>query len=360
MLYILSGPDDFSLNQALDEIKRGIGDQTVLAVNTTVLDGQKVTLDQLRAIGGSVPFLAEKRLVIIQGLLERFKPKDKSARQKKTTPAVSPPDEHKSLATGIREMPESTVIVLTEGEITSNNPLLKELAGKSVVKTFSLLKDAQLRPWVQRRVTEEGSSISPPAVGLLMKLVGGNLWIMASEINKLARFASGRRIEEDDVEAVVSYTQQASVFTMVDAIVELKAELAQRLLQQWLMRGATPAHLLFMLYRQVNMIVRARELRNQGKPRMEIQNKLGLTWEFAFRKTLEQASRYSLPRLKEVYQQLLEADLSIKTGKYDGEMALTILIAELCRPGQTLDNRLSMGLKRGGAPFKNLNPSSSL
>ncbi|GAI47378.1 unnamed protein product [marine sediment metagenome] len=64
---------------------------------------------------------------------------------------------------------------------------------------------------------------------------------------------------------------------------------------------------------------------------MEIQDKLGLTSEFALRKTLEQAGRYSLARLKEVYHRLLDADLSIKTGKYDAELALNILIAELCQ-----------------------------
>jgi len=79
------------------------------------------------------------------------------------------------------------------------------------------------------------------------------------------------------------------------------------------------------------MIVRLKELRNQGRPKTEIQNRLGLASEFVWRKTSEQADRYPWPRLKEVYHRLLEADLSIKTGKYDGELALNILIAELCR-----------------------------
>jgi len=40
---------------------------------------------------------------------------------------------------------------------------------------------------------------------------------------------------------------------------------------------------------------------------------------------------YTAARIKEVYHQLLEADLCIKTGRYEGELALNILIAELCR-----------------------------
>ncbi len=339
MLYILSGQDDFSLTHSLEEIKGEMGEQAILAAGTTTLDGQQVTLDQLRTVCETVPFLAGRRLVIIKGLLERFEPRGKSRRQRKTTRVTDRQNEYKSLSACIGEMPDSTILVLIESRITNNNPLFRELADKAVVKTFPLLRDAELRQWVQRHVTEEGGSLSPQAVDLLTKLVGSNLWIMTSEINKLVLFTSGRRIEEEDVKAVVSYTQQTNVFAMVDAIVEFKVELAEQLLQQLLQRGVAPAYLLFMLSRQMQMIVRTRELKKQGKTRIEIQNKLGLTSGFALGKTVEQASRYSLPRLKEVYHRLLEADLSIKTGKYDAELVLNILVAELCQRRKTCVTR---------------------
>ena len=50
-----------------------------------------------------------------------------------------------------------------------------------------------------------------------------------------------------------------------------------------------------------------------------------------YKKTLDQASRYSLSRLKDVYRKLLDTDISIKTGKMDPELALNVLVAELCR-----------------------------
>jgi len=335
LLYILSGQDDFSLNQSLEEIKRDIGDLEIIAISTTALDGQQVTLDQLRTVCETLPFLAGKRLVIIRGLLERFEPKGKSRRQKKTPRLTNQQDEYKLFGSCITQIPDSTILVLLESRITNSNPLFREIADKAVIKSFPLLRDAQLRQWIRKRVAEEGGNISPQAVELMAKLVGSNLWIMASEINKLILFTLGRRIEEEDVKMLTSYTQQDSVFAMIDAIVEFKAELAEQLLQQLLQRGAPPVYLLFMLSRQIQMIVRARELRNQGKPKTEIQNKLGFTSEFALRKTLEQASRYTLPRLKEVYYRLLEADLSIKTGKYTAELALNILVAELCQRGKT-------------------------
>ena len=332
MLYILSGPDDFSLGQSLEDIKHKIGDQTMLAANTTTLDGHQITVNELRTVCESVPFLVEKRLVIIKGLLERFEPRSRSSRQKKVNKVTNQPDGYQSLGNYISQTPDSTVLVLTEGGIKSNNPLFRMLARKAVVMSFPLLRDTKLRHWLQQRVAEEGGNISPQAVELLINLVGSNLWIMASEIDKLLLYALGRRIEEEDVQTVVGYAQQVNVFTMVDAIIGFKARLAEELLQQLLQGGAVPPYLLVMLSRQIRMIVRAKELKKQGITETETQNKLGLTSEFAVRKTLQQANRYSLPRLKQVYQQLLETDLSIKTGKYDGELALNILIAELCQP----------------------------
>jgi DNA polymerase-3 subunit delta len=334
LLYILLGQDDFSLNHSLEEIKKTIGDQTLLVANTTTLDGQQITLDQLRTVCETVPFLAERRLVIVNGLLERFEPKGKSSRRGKNTHVTNQQDEYKSLAAYITKIPDSTILVLIDGKIRSDNPLFTELSVKAEVRSFPPLKDTKLRQWIQRYVAKDGGSISPQAVNLIAKLVGSNLWTMSNEINKLLLFTSGRRIEEEDVNLVVSCVQEANVFTMVDAILGFKAKAAQQSLQQLLHRGTAPSYLLVMLSRQVQMIVRARELRNQREPKTEIQNRLGLTSEFALRRTLEQADRYSWERLKQVYHKLLEADLRIKTGRYDAELTLNILIAELCHQGK--------------------------
>ena len=331
MLHILLGQDDFSLRQALEKIKAGVGDQTLLATNTTTLDGQQLTLDQLRVVCETAPFLAERRLVIVNGLLERFEPKRGTRSRRKAKPIANQQNEYESFSSHITQIPDSTTLVLIDGQIGSKNPLLKELSLKAQVKSFPLLKNDRLRQWIGQRMKQEGSSISAEAVNLLAKFIGSDLWIMASEINKLVLFTSGRRIEEEDVKRLVSHVQEANVFAMVDAILESKAGVAEQLLQRLLESGAAPAYLLVMLSRQVRMIVQAKELESQRKAEAEIQNKLGLTAEFALRKVLEQADRYPMKQIIEVYHKLLETDLFIKTGKYDGELALNLLIADLCQ-----------------------------
>ena len=332
MLYILNGEDDFSLTRALGEIKQGLGDPSLLSTNTTILSGQNVTPEQLRMVVDTVPFLAENRLVIVQGLLGRFE-SQRPRRRKKASPSNGQESDVSSFAAAMSHLPDSTVLVLTDGRIKSANPLFKQLSGQlsgAKVMAFPLLKGDVLRQWINTEVAAQGATMSPQAVDLLARLVGGNLWIMNNEINKLALFASGRGVEVEDIEAVVSSAQEANVFVMVDAILDFKVGVAEKLLEQLLQQGASPAYLLVMLSRQVRLVVRAKELRRQRKPEAEIQSRLGLKSEYPLRRTLEQAQRYPMERLKQVYKRLLQADLSIKTGRYDGGLALNLLIADLC------------------------------
>lgn len=331
MLCILYGEDDFSRQQALDGIKSTIGDETALATNTTVLDAPQATVDQLQAVTGAMPFLAEKRLVIVNGLLERFEPRARSGRRKKSAGASNRQNEYQPLADYLVAVPESTVVVLMDGKISQKNPLLVALFAKAQVKSFPRLDREKLAQWIKSRVAGRGGSISLQAITLLTNYVGSNLWLMASEIDKLVLFTGGRQIEADDVKRVVSYVQEARVFDLVDAILEFRGGVAEKLAEQLMQKGASPAYLLVMLTRQARLIVRVKELKSQRRPEAEIMGRLEMTSPFVLRRTLEQAGRYSMARLKEVYHRLLQTDLAIKTGRYNAELALNILIAELCQ-----------------------------
>ncbi|TET37549.1 MAG: DNA polymerase III subunit delta [Dehalococcoidia bacterium] len=313
MVYILFGADDFSLREELEKIKEGLGDKELLAYNTTIFEGHQLKLSQLVDVCSAMPFFGSHRLVIVEGLLGRFEEGD-----------------GRSLKDVVGGMPETTVLVLIDGQVKRDNPLLKELAPQAKVKEFPLLRGAALREWIQRRVAKGSGTISTQAVRLLAALVGENLWVLASEIEKLLLYTYGRRIEEGDVREVVSYAREASVFTMVDALIEGRASTAARLLHQLLQEGATAPYLLVMITRQLRLLVQAKELSLKGVPASLIKDRLGLASDYTLTKALQQSRRYSMGRLEQVYRKLLETDLAIKRGIWKGELALDLLVAELC------------------------------
>jgi DNA polymerase-3 subunit delta len=334
LLHILIGDDDFSIRQALEEIKKSAGDPAALMPNTTVFEGAKVTPEQLRAACETVPFLADKRLVIVEGLFERFEAKGRVSKKKSNNKTDEAKD-WQPIADAIKNLPPFTELVLLGGGIKAANPLFQALAKAGKVKTFPALKALQINQWIEKRVgAQSQGGISKKAVDLMVRLVGNDLWTMANEVDKLILYTGGRAIEEADVKAVVSSVQDASVFNMVDSIIESRVAVAQELMQQLFRQGMSPTQILVMLARQVRIIFQVKDMRDSGRSRGEIQTRLGLTSDFVLRKAWDQADRYSPSRLKEVYHKLLDADIAIKTGKYGSpDLVMDILIAEIGQRG---------------------------
>jgi len=335
LIYILWGEDQFSLEEELRAIKESLGDASMLSTNTSVLEGKKLTRNVLKSVGETIPFLAEKRLVIIRGLLERFEPKDKSSRPKKSSSSNAKQDDSQSLAECIKGFPDSTILVMTDTlemkrAALQNNPLYQAIASGAIVKPFPVLKGIKLSQWIQSRVTQKGSSISRQATNILMETIGGDLFTLSNEISKLVAFTGGRLIEEKDVRAVVSASQESDIFAMVDAVMDHKAGIAEQILYKLLQRGTVAPQILALIARQIQMLVQMKDLKSRKRPISEIQRKLGIYNPYIWEKLSGRAEKYTIEKLKNIYQSLLKTDMAIKTGQLDGDLALNLLIAELC------------------------------
>jgi DNA polymerase III subunit delta len=332
MLYILYGEDDFSLYQALERIKADLGNPDMLAASTVRLDGGHLSLSELRQSCDVAPFLSPQRLVIVNGLLERFEPgRSKSKFGKRIVKSANEPVKWQDMASYTERVPETTVLVLCDGKISVNNPLLKKLCSIAKVTRFPLLRGSSLKAWIRLRVSSENGNISSRATDLLAELIGGNLWALNSEIQKLLIYTRERTIGEDDVRQLVSHVQEASIFPLVDAIIENQPKTAQELLHRLYQEGVSPTHILTMINRQLRLIVLSKEL--SGLSHQQIQDRLGLPTRYSLDKTLHQANMYDLERVREAYGMVLEADLAIKTGKYRDQLAVELLVSELssCR-----------------------------
>jgi len=340
MLYVLCaildrflGRDDFSLREELARIKGELDSDGMLSVNTDVLDGREVSPEQLMAICDTMPFLSAHRLVVVEGLLKRFDRPERPRRGARAARGESTEalERWRGLADYAQRMPDTTTLILVDDEVSGENPLLQALKPSGQVREFRLLRPGVVLQWILERAQNQGIDISPAAARLLADLVGNNLWLLASELEKLAAYAQGRRIEGADVRALVSEARDISVFAMVDAIAEKRAAVAMRLLRQLTTAGAEGGYLLAMVVRQYRLIIQAREMMTAGLPSQEIGQRLGVTSGFVLQKILDQAQRYSLSRLKAAYRRLLEADVGVKRGHYDEGLALELLVHDLAR-----------------------------
>ncbi|MFO8009450.1 MAG: DNA polymerase III subunit delta [Dehalococcoidia bacterium] len=330
MIYILYGEDDFSMKEALDRIKADSAQDSLGEADITTFEGSKLTYDELINACNTMSFLSPRRLVIVEGLLSRFEQSGKRGGGK-----AKPRQQNEWESLKNVTMPDSTVLIFLDGKLSKNNPLLKGLAKTAEVREFKSLSmksgAPELSDWIRSRVRANAGEISPRSVQLLIDLIGNNLWVLSNEINKLCLYTGGRRIEESDINAVVSHAREANVFHLVDAIVQRRHGNAARILHQLLNEGAAPPYLLFMITQEFRLLIQVRELAAQRLGASEIGSRIGEYKTWKMEKLLKQTGNYSESILSNTYRRLLEADLSIKSGIMEGEEALDLLVADLCK-----------------------------
>ena len=220
MFYVLHGEDEFSRAEQVAAFKEKIGDETVRDFNVTVLDGRKITLAELRLAADAVPFLADKRLVVVDGLLTRLGAGRGGKGSSGDEPTGAAREFIAQLLDYLPQAPESTRLVFVEAKtLPPSNPILKLAAsqpGKTAV-AFEIPKNPV--PWIEKRAQLHGGRIDRMAASKLAQVVGGDLRRLDSEIQKLITYVNVERpIGEEDVMRLVSASIEADVFDLVDAL----------------------------------------------------------------------------------------------------------------------------------------------
>lgn len=355
MIVLIHGPVELLRAEALHEQARACGDDPELVgLNTTRLEGKSVTPAELENACGTLPFLAERRLVIVDGLLSRLaspaKGKAKPAEaavgagraagvagedggEEESPPAEVLKGHAKAFLAYLEQVPESTVLVLMEEDVAAGQGFrkLQELSrdGRAKIITCEKLRRNDLPTWIGQRAAMRKVTLDGPAMMDLAEFVGDELRQLDQELIKLGDYARGRAVTRDDVRKLVPATRVASVFDLVDALGAGNGPLAAKLMTHALdVDGEPPLRLLAMIARHYRQLLQLKAMQAQGARPTEIARALAI-FEWKMQAMVNQANRHSFARLEGALERILKADESIKTGKLSDREAMDVLLAEL-------------------------------
>lgn len=326
--HLLHG-DSFLVPKRLDELIAEAGASDVLEANRHLLLGSQAKPSELLSMCSALPFMDDYRLVIVDGLLGTAESQVRGrGRGRSSSSESGVAGQWQALRDAIPQMPDTTVLVLTDGAVGANNPLLRMLRPVSQVEELSAPSGEGLARWVKSTVEAKGASISPSANRSITDLVGSDLWTLDQELEKLALYCSGREIQETDVGEMVSQVREANIFVAVDAMIDGRPGVALRLLHQLKEDGKEAPQIIGMVERQLRLLALARDAIDRGTPQSEMKGRLGTSSDFVVRKTSEQARRHSMPEIIWRYNRLLETDLAIKQGRIGPDLALELLVGD--------------------------------
>jgi DNA polymerase-3 subunit delta len=348
MFYILHGEDELGRSDLVAELRSQVGDASMRDLSTTILDGRQVTLAELIHASDAVPFLAEKRLVVVEGLLTRLASRHKATERDGELSGAS-----KELLSGLlgylAHVPDSTRLVFVEPRaLPATHPVVKLAlqTDRRTVVEFPLPPKDRMPHWVQKRAALHGGEITPQAALALVTAVGydprpsdrdrtpeqGNkLRLLDQEIQKLLAYVNwSRPVTPQDVARLVSDAQQGDLFGMVDALAVGNGQRAIVELHRLINQGKAPLELFGLIVRQFRLMIELAELAEQGIAGQDAAERLALH-PFVADKAGKQAQAFSIEQLEAIYRRLLEMDLQIKTGQTEDVTALDLLVAGLAR-----------------------------
>lgn len=323
MLYIFYGPDQFSLQQALLELKKGLQLGDMAEANTSRATASELSFDKLKFLCNSMPFLASQRLIVVEGLLSLWE-----------RPTTSPPETQPKAPKGWEGLPQyansippTTTLALIDGSLRKDNPMLRQLGPLARVREFPAPRQGQLQAWLTARVASKGGRIAPRAAALMADTVGSDLWGLDQEIEKLCLYSQGHPIQETDVRLLVSQTREVSVFSLVDALLDGSHPRVWKLLHQLRREDVATTYIIATIGRQLRRIMQTKHLLEQRlSPAVTLED-LGHPPQFLFDILQRHAKRHSWDHLRALQRRLLEADRAIKTGLLEEEIALELLLA---------------------------------
>ncbi len=317
MLYLLTGADDFAISQRLVSLQAVLPDD-LRDLNRVRLDGRKLKLDELARACEAQPFLAERRIVIVDEALKHSKAGKERDALKAYLPAV----------------PAFCDLIFVEpGEVDKRNALYTYLRSHAEVMVCEPRQGTELLRWVQQYATSQQASMDQAAAQRLVDLAGSDSRTLATEIERLATYAGvGGRITAAMIDATVADAQEQNLFAFLDDLSRRRAQSALRGVRALLAAGQTPSYLLFMLMRQVRILLLVGELQQQRLRPEQIASQLRLQ-PFVVKKALDQGRGFAPAELRRFHDQLLAIDHASKTGQVQAEVALELLVLEMCGIG---------------------------
>ena len=278
-IYLLYGEEAYLRRQYRDNLKKALvaEDDTL---NCTSYSGKDINVNEIVDIAGTMPFFAERRVIIIEnsGWLK------------------SGEDRMVDL---IKNLPDTTYIVFVESEVDKRSKLYKAVTAKGYAALCEMQDETMLKKWIMGLLKKENKRITPDALNLLLDKTGTNMENIRREVEKLVcyrYFDEGITVE--DVEALCIVQVQNKIFDMVEAVAQKRQKEALDWYYDLLALKEAPMKILALISRQFHMLLQVKEMRQKGYPEADIAKQTGLNAYYLKKKYIPQAAQFQISQLE--------------------------------------------------------------
>lgn len=308
-VYLLYGDEDYLKTRCRNRIRDAIcGDDTM---NLSMYQGKDVPAEEVADLVRTMPFFAERRLIIIEnsGLFKNASD---------------------DMVEIVKNMTDTAVLLFVESEVDKRGRLYKAVNEKGYACEMKKQTEAALKDWAARIFAEAGKKITLRDMELFLARTGDDMNNIYNEAQKLIAYTGGADIiGAGDIESVCPMRPEDRVFDMINAMASGKKDEAVRLYSDLLALKEPPMKMLTLIERQFATLLSVSSMLGQGKSSQDIAARLGLRPFFVGR-YISQAKHYPDEMLRNAVEDCVATETAVKTGQMEDKYAVELLIVKYC------------------------------
>lgn len=320
-IYLVYGTEAFLINETKQLLLNQILEEDEKDFNLSVYDLEETPIEVALEDAETLPFLGEKKLIFLHNpvFLTAEKTKEKV--------------EHNiaRLERYMNEPAPYSVIVFSAPyeKLDERKKITKELKRTAVTVEAKKLNEHELKNWVKDRAKMNGIEIDPNAIDLMLSMAGTNMFMLTSEVDKLALYAQGQqKIDVSLVEKLVSRSLEQNIFALVEKVVQRKMDEALRIYYDLLKQNEEPIKILALLAGQFRLIYQVKELSRRGYGQQQMAGYLKVH-PFRVKLAAGQAPKFTDEELASLMGILAEADYQMKTGGMNKSLLVEMFLFQL-------------------------------
>lgn len=357
-VYLLYGEETYLQESFLNQLKMAWLGGEADAFNTNREDGRNMTQAQVVDLACQLPFLAERKLVLIEEPVfipcgkdqdkGKGEPEQEGGGEPKDDPAAAEEDlraggalagkkkaagssaagSQQALLSYLAQPSPTTCLVLrcSQGRPDRRNKLVADIAKLEGLVEAAALSAMEILPYLQKALQQAGKECHQSLLEQISRQPGG-LRFCLQELDKVIAYAGTEtKITPDMLKAVLTPSLEANIFRMVDALGQRRRPQALQELRLLLAGGQSPYAVFAMMLRQFRLIFRAKACLQAGMAKGQMAQALGVP-PFVAEKTASQSKQYSFAELEEAMNVFLNKDLAMKSSAPPAQVLEDLVIA---------------------------------
>ena len=153
---------------------------------------------------------------------------------------------------------------------------------------------------------------------------------LSGEITKICAYSGAEEIKRSDIDAVTEPVLDAVIYQMTDMLSRQEYDLALKKMRQLLQMQEEPLMILGSIGGHFRRLSAARTLLDCGRPASDLMKLYSMS-DYAARKNMSAAGRFSTRFYAAALQLIMETDYAIKTSLDQPERLLEVLIVRLAQ-----------------------------